>query len=131
MYVIAVLCMVKIYQTRHPDINATAYTTFGILAVAILLGMVGIFEPSVYFWVGFTLLHIIVCFYLTAQIYYMGCCKIDRDIFRRATMYYLTQFRTEGPVKMFVPRYKGKLLAGGIKSGTCFVSCMCMWWRCM
>lgn len=38
MYVMAVLCMVKLYQTRHPDINATAYATFGVLAVAILLG---------------------------------------------------------------------------------------------
>lgn len=38
MYIIAVLCIVKIYQTRHPDINATAYATFGVLAVAILLG---------------------------------------------------------------------------------------------
>lgn len=38
MYVIAVLGMVKIYQTRHPDINATAYSTFGVLAVAIFLG---------------------------------------------------------------------------------------------
>lgn len=38
MYIIAVLCMVKLYQTRHPDINATAYATFGVLAIAILLG---------------------------------------------------------------------------------------------
>lgn len=38
MYVMAVLCMVKLYQNRHPDINATAYATFGVLAIAILLG---------------------------------------------------------------------------------------------
>ncbi|KAH9642081.1 hypothetical protein HF086_007201 [Spodoptera exigua] len=33
-----VLCMVKIYQARHPDINARAHATFGVLAVLILLG---------------------------------------------------------------------------------------------
>lgn len=39
MYVMTVLCMVKLYQNRHPDINANAYSTFGVLAVAILLGI--------------------------------------------------------------------------------------------
>lgn len=38
MYVMTVLCMVKLYQNRHPDINASAYGTFGLLAVAILFG---------------------------------------------------------------------------------------------
>lgn len=38
MYVTAVLCMIKIYHTRHPDVNASAYSTFGVLAIAILLG---------------------------------------------------------------------------------------------
>lgn len=38
MYVMAVLIMVKLYQNRHPDINATAYATFGVLAVLIFLG---------------------------------------------------------------------------------------------
>ncbi|KAJ8978861.1 hypothetical protein NQ317_009005 [Molorchus minor] len=37
MYVMAVLCMIKLYQNRHPDINASAYVTFGVLAIAILL----------------------------------------------------------------------------------------------
>ena len=38
MYVLAVLSMVKIYQSRHPDINARAHATFGVLAVLIALG---------------------------------------------------------------------------------------------
>lgn len=38
MYVLAVLMMVKIYQSRHPDINARAHSTFGVLAVLIALG---------------------------------------------------------------------------------------------
>ncbi|KAL3270826.1 hypothetical protein HHI36_021345 [Cryptolaemus montrouzieri] len=39
MYVMAVLCMVKLYQNRHPDINATAYATFGVLALTIVFGL--------------------------------------------------------------------------------------------
>lgn len=38
MYVMAVLCMIKLYQNRHPEINATAYTTFTILGAAIFMG---------------------------------------------------------------------------------------------
>lgn len=38
MYVLAVLSMVKIYQSRHPDINARAHATFAVLAVLIALG---------------------------------------------------------------------------------------------
>lgn len=38
MYVLAVLSMVKIYQSRHPDVNARAHSTFGVLAVLIAIG---------------------------------------------------------------------------------------------
>lgn len=78
MYVMAVLCMVKLYQTRHPDINASAYATFGVLAVAILLGIIGILEPSLTFYIVFTVMHIVVCFLLTAQVYYFGNWKLGK-----------------------------------------------------
>lgn len=38
MYVMAVLCMIKLYQNRHPEINSTAYTTYTILGGAIFMG---------------------------------------------------------------------------------------------
>jgi len=38
MYVMAVLIMVKLYQNRHPDINATAYSTFSVVGIAIFMG---------------------------------------------------------------------------------------------
>ncbi|KAI4454754.1 sid1 transmembrane family memeber [Holotrichia oblita] len=83
MYITAVLCMIKIYHTRHPDVNASAYSTFGVLAVAILLGMIGILEANLAFWIFFTILHISGCFYLTIKIYYLGCCNFDRGSFQR------------------------------------------------
>lgn len=40
MYVMAVLIMVKLYQNRHPDINATAYSTFSVVGIAIFIGII-------------------------------------------------------------------------------------------
>ena len=31
MYTISILILLNIYQSRHPDINANAYTAFGVL----------------------------------------------------------------------------------------------------
>jgi hypothetical protein len=76
MYVISMMCMLKIYQTRHPDINASAYATFGVLAVVILIGMCGVLGGTLYFWIGFTVAHLVICLALSAQIYYMGRWKL-------------------------------------------------------
>lgn len=36
MYIICTLCFVKLYQFRHPDATANAYSTFGILGSKII-----------------------------------------------------------------------------------------------
>jgi hypothetical protein len=79
MYVISMMCMLKIYQTRHPDINASAYATFGVLAVVILVGMSGVLWGTLYFWIGFTIVHLMTCLALSAQIYYMGRWKLGES----------------------------------------------------
>ncbi|XP_044738030.1 SID1 transmembrane family member 1-like [Chrysoperla carnea] len=107
MYVMAVLCMVKIYQTRHPDINAKATTTFGILAIAVFLGMVGIMTASLAFWIFFTVIHILTCFVLTAQIYSMGRFKFDGGLFKRLFLSCVHDCRS-GPLNALIPRYKGR-----------------------
>lgn len=109
MYVMAVLCMVKIYQNRHPDINATAYATFGVLAVAICLGMVGILAGSVAFWVGFTVLHLATCLLLTVQIYYMGCWRCDRGLCTRVFRTLANDFRA-GPANLLRPVHKARMV---------------------
>lgn len=43
-----------------------------------VLGMIGVLEANLYFWIGFTILHIIVCLVLTAQIYYFGYWKLGK-----------------------------------------------------
>ncbi|CAH2236914.1 jg23372 [Pararge aegeria aegeria] len=84
MYVTSVLCMVKIYQSRHPDINARAHATFGVLALIIFIGLVGVLNANFYFWVAFTVLHLVTCLVMTFQIYYLGRFRLDGGVVYRA-----------------------------------------------
>ncbi|CAG9767714.1 unnamed protein product [Ceutorhynchus assimilis] len=116
MYVMAVLCMIKLYQNRHPDINANAYSTFGVLAIAIVLGMIGIFENTEEFWIFFVILHIITCFYLTIKIYYMGCWKLNYAAMQRIGHILRHDFWS-GPLNILQPCYKARfaiLLIGNL-----------------
>nr|XP_019590407.1 PREDICTED: SID1 transmembrane family member 1 isoform X4 [Rhinolophus sinicus] len=93
MYMIAGLCMLKLYQTRHPDINASAYAAYASFAVVITLTVLGVVfgKNDVWFWVIFSMIHILASLALSTQIYYVGRFKIDVSdtdlgIFRRAAM---------------------------------------------
>lgn len=46
MYMIAGLCMLKLYQKRHPDINASAYSAYACLAVVIFFSVLGVVRPE-------------------------------------------------------------------------------------
>ena len=85
MYTIAILILLKIYQTRHPDINANAYTAFGVLAFIIFIGVIGVLYGSnnQYFWIFFTALHVLSCLALSFQVYYMGRFRLNLGIFKR------------------------------------------------
>ncbi|XP_065598205.1 SID1 transmembrane family member 1 isoform X2 [Cyrtonyx montezumae] len=88
MYMIAGLCMLKLYQTRHPDINASAYSAYASFAVVICLAVLGVVfgKNDLWFWVIFSLIHVLASLALSTQIYYMGRFKMDLGIFRRAAM---------------------------------------------
>ncbi|XP_072579584.1 SID1 transmembrane family member 1 isoform X3 [Vulpes vulpes] len=99
MYMIAGLCMLKLYQTRHPDINASAYSAYASFAVVITLTVLGVVfgKNDLWFWVIFSAIHILASLALSTQIYYMGRFKIDVSetdlgIFRRATLVFYTDF---------------------------------------
>ena len=42
MYMIGCLCMLKIYQTRHPDVNAHAHTAYCFIAFIVFMGVMGV-----------------------------------------------------------------------------------------
>lgn len=46
MYMIAGLCMLKLYQKRHPDINASAYSAYACLAIVIFFSVLGVVRPQ-------------------------------------------------------------------------------------
>ncbi|XP_011938508.1 PREDICTED: SID1 transmembrane family member 1 isoform X3 [Cercocebus atys] len=93
MYMIAGLCMLKLYQTRHPDINASAYSAYASFAVVVMVTVLGVVfgKNDVWFWVIFSAIHVLASLALSTQIYYMGRFKIaDLGIFRRAAMVFYT-----------------------------------------
>ncbi|KAJ8780104.1 hypothetical protein J1605_011899 [Eschrichtius robustus] len=93
MYMIAGLCMLKLYQKRHPDINASAYSAYACLAIVIFFSVLGVVRPrpalltrrkgahvfgkgNTAFWVIFSVIHIIATLLLSTQLYYMGRWKL-------------------------------------------------------
>ncbi|KFD55318.1 hypothetical protein M514_03658 [Trichuris suis] len=78
MYMIAALCMLKIYQIRHPDINANSHVAYFVMALIILLAVVGVVYSGLPFWITFTIFYAILIFLLSAEFYYKGQWKINR-----------------------------------------------------
>lgn len=97
MYMIAGLCMLKLYQKRHPDINASAYTAYACLAAVIFFSVIGVVRTrkdphtdlhahakrsslpvqvfgrgNTVFWIVFSVIHILATLLLSTQLYYMG-----------------------------------------------------------
>ncbi|KAM9654200.1 SID1 transmembrane family member 2 isoform 6-T6 [Morphnus guianensis] len=85
MYMIAGLCMLKLYQKRHPDINASAYSAYACLALVIFFSVVGVVfgKGNTAFWIVFSIIHIVATLLLSTQLYYMGRWKLDSGILRR------------------------------------------------
>lgn len=105
MYMIAGLCMLKLYQKRHPDINASAYSAYACLALVIFFSVVGVVSAvgtegqgllgpprahcpppllalqvfgkgNTAFWIVFSVIHIVATLLLSTQLYYMGRWKL-------------------------------------------------------
>ncbi|XP_054858508.1 SID1 transmembrane family member 1 isoform X2 [Eublepharis macularius] len=106
MYMIAGLCMLKLYQTRHPDINASAYSAYASFAVVICLAVLGVVfgKNAVWFWVLFSIVHVVASLGLSTQIYYMGRFKIDLGIFQRAFMVLYTDCIQQCSRPMYMDR---------------------------
>ncbi|XP_022249983.1 SID1 transmembrane family member 1-like [Limulus polyphemus] len=83
MYVIAMLCMMKIYQNRHPDILAKSHFAYLFIAVVAVICVIGVLKRSTVFWIVFVPMHVLLGLALSAQIYYMGRWKLNMGIFKR------------------------------------------------
>ncbi|XP_045768907.1 SID1 transmembrane family member 1-like [Maniola jurtina] len=79
MYVLAALIMVKIYQARHPDINARAHASFAVLAVIIATVVWGVLGGGRAFWGVFTAAHVFTFLLLSLHIYYFGQFRLEKS----------------------------------------------------
>ncbi|XP_053125929.1 SID1 transmembrane family member 2 isoform X2 [Hemicordylus capensis] len=106
MYMIAGLCMLKLYQKRHPDINASAYSAYACLAVVIFFSVVGVVfgKGNTAFWVVFSVIHILSTLLLSTQLYYMGRWKLDSGILRRILYMLYTDCIRQCSGPMYVDR---------------------------
>ncbi|XP_074792820.1 SID1 transmembrane family member 2 isoform X1 [Natator depressus] len=106
MYMIAGLCMLKLYQKRHPDINASAYSAYACLAIVIFFSVVGVVfgKGNMMFWIFFSIIHIIATLLLSTQLYYMGRWKLDSGILRRIVHVLYTDCIRQCSGPMYVDR---------------------------
>ena len=69
MYVIAILCFIKIYQFRHPDVSSNAYKAFMGIGLVMLFEALGIFYGTTLFWAIFLLTYFILTQTLVILLY--------------------------------------------------------------
>ncbi|KAJ8035361.1 SID1 transmembrane family member 1 [Holothuria leucospilota] len=113
MYIIACLCMLKLYQQRHPDINPESYRSFFVFALVIFLGMLGVIFHNVYTYVIFFLIHVSICFFMSLHVYYKSTIRFDTGIFARVKL----ECHNMCAAKDFKPLYLGRffmLLCGNV-----------------
>ena len=112
MYTIAILCSLKIYQFRHPDLHASAYSAFGVLAFVIFVGVIGVVNGSLTFWIIFTILYIITALLISVQLYYMGRWKIDLGLPKRLwlSFYHDVLSLTAGDWRALKPMYPERVI---------------------
>nr|XP_023833624.1 LOW QUALITY PROTEIN: SID1 transmembrane family member 2-like [Salvelinus alpinus] len=106
MYMIAGLCVLKLYQKRHPDINASAYTAYACLAAVIFFSVLGVVfgEGNMVFWIVFSVLHILGPMLLSTQLYYMGRWRLNSGILRRIVYVIYTDCIRQCSGPMYIDR---------------------------
>ncbi|XP_072011836.1 SID1 transmembrane family member 2 isoform X6 [Engystomops pustulosus] len=106
MYMIAGLCMLKLYQKRHPDINASAYSAYACLAIVIFFSVLGVVfgKGNMIFWIVFSVIHIVFTLVLSTQLYYMGRWRLDSGILRRILQVLYTDCVRQCSPPMYVDR---------------------------
>ncbi|XP_047247889.1 SID1 transmembrane family member 2 isoform X3 [Girardinichthys multiradiatus] len=106
MYMIAGLCMLKLYQKRHPDINASAYTAYACLAAVIFFSVLGVVfgRGNTVFWIVFSVIHILATLLLSTQLYYMGRWRLDSGVLRRIVYVIYTDCIRQCSGPMYIDR---------------------------
>ena len=80
MYVMLMLGSVKIYQFRHPDANANAYSFFYTLAAILIAEAFTLYTSSWWFYILFILFYIGMTIFIAVDCYYVGIGRLHHKI---------------------------------------------------
>lgn len=107
MYMIGALGMLKIYQLRHPDVNANAHVSFAVMALFIFLAMCGVYFNDLPFWLLFGVLYVTVMFSISLEFYFKGMWRFRlKDLFGQIHK----ALRASKRCSMLIPRFKSRFL---------------------
>ncbi|KAF6033023.1 SIDT1 [Bugula neritina] len=76
MYILGGLLTLRLFQSRHPDINANAHTAFISLAIIIIIAVVGVLFNSSVFWYVFTFFYLLSVIYLSIKNLLCGAIQV-------------------------------------------------------
>lgn len=105
MYIIACLCILKIYQNRHPDISAKAHSSYLVMAIVIIIAVIGVVYGTSIFWILFAIVYMGASLVLSIHLYYMGRWKLDQYIFKRLWLMIISDW-----LKCSKPMYLNRLI---------------------
>jgi hypothetical protein len=80
MYILCTLCFVKIYQFRHPDATANAYSIFMLLGALVLLEALTLYSSSWWIFAVFLAFYLGMTIFISFDVYYNGVGRLDRSI---------------------------------------------------
>ncbi|TRY74898.1 hypothetical protein TCAL_00546 [Tigriopus californicus] len=80
MYVMCMLGCVKIYQFRHPDANANAYSFFYFLGGIVLLEALTLYSYSWWVYSLFLVLYVAMTVFIAIDCYFIGVARLDTRI---------------------------------------------------
>ena len=80
MYVMLMLGSVKIYQFRHPDANANAYSFFYTLAAILMAEALTLYTSSWYIYILFIFFYIGMTIFIAVDCYYVGIGRLHHKI---------------------------------------------------
>ncbi|EDQ92396.1 uncharacterized protein MONBRDRAFT_13561 [Monosiga brevicollis MX1] len=72
MYVICAMTGLALFQRRHSDVVCRPYAFFLAMALYVFVVVLGVYIPSLWFYVVIILLAVPLSYYLVIQIYYLG-----------------------------------------------------------
>jgi hypothetical protein len=106
MYIIGCLGVLKIYQIRHPDINAHAHVAYCVMALIILLAVVGVVYGGTPFWIVFSICFILLMVAISIEFYYKGQWKLNRYMFQQIR----TEWQSNINRRWFLPLYPERMI---------------------